>query len=207
MALEELVGRIMREAESRAAALRKEAEAFREKVFKEAEREAASIRERVLSEASQEAKEERKRIISSAELDGRKALLSSKRSMLDEAESLARGRILALDDASYRDLIKGMILATAPEGDEEVIISKHDKGRITREFLAEVNKELIKRGKQGNLKLKISALIEEIRGGFILKGREIEVDSSIGSVLAAIRDELQSEVAKVLFEKKSETGN
>lgn len=201
MALEELVGRIMKEAESRAGALRKEAEAFREKAFKEAEQEAGSGRERILSEASQEAKEERKRITSSAELDGRKALLSSKRSILDEAFGRAEERVLALDDASYCDLIKRMILASAPKGDEEVIISKHDEGRITKRFLAGVNEELIKRGKQGNLKLRIS-LDEEPVGGFILKGKEIEVDSSLGSLLAAIRDELQSEVAKVLFEKK-----
>ncbi|MGI5859896.1 MAG: V-type ATP synthase subunit E family protein, partial [Tepidanaerobacteraceae bacterium] len=96
-------------------------------------------------------------------------------------------------------LIADMLIKSAITGNEEVVISEHDKNRITQDFLAKVNKTLNDSGKQGNLK--ISKTPGRMIGGFILKSEDLEVNNTFDSLINMEREELETEIAKILFEE------
>jgi V/A-type H+-transporting ATPase subunit E len=134
-----------------------------------------------------------------AELEERKGLLQAKQQIIDEVFDKARQELANLPVEDYRQLIYKMLLESSITGDEEIIIDEKDKSRITPDLVEKVNKELKTKGKSGNLK--ISAKTRPMIGGFILKARDMEINSTFDSLIKLQREELETGIAKILFEE------
>jgi V/A-type H+-transporting ATPase subunit E len=119
--------------------------------------------------------------------------------LIDEAFAQAEKKLCSLDVQSYLDLIRRMLILTSVDGNEEVIISENDRTKITPEFLSAVNEALKKQGKAGNLRL--SEEKRPIKSGFILKSETLEINCAFDYLLKAQRQELETEVARLLFEE------
>lgn len=197
MPIEKITQRIFSDAKKEAAKLTKEAEAEAKTILKEAEIEAEKQATVVVAKAKIQAQDEKKRVLAMARLESRDLILREKRQTVDSVFQLAREKVLALPDEKYLALIKKLVFKAVETGEEEVIVSPKDKKRIDQGFLNEVNRELEKQGKPGELKQ--AAETKELQGGFVLKQGGIETNSSLPVLIDSIRGELESEIIKVLL--------
>lgn len=196
MALEDILRRIKEDACREAARIRKDAEEEAEKVLGEAKKETGSIREKILGDARASIQDEKKRILTMANLEARKKVLEKKQDLLEEAFQKALNHLGHLADEEYRETVKKMLLKATESGKEEVIVSPGEK-RITPALLNEVNEELRSQGRPGELK--ISPERKDFQGGFILKAGRKEVNNTFDSLFKERREELETEVAGILF--------
>lgn len=198
MSLEKIIERIEHDAQAQIDEIKNKASAEADRIIQSAKEEAESFRAQALEGARKEAEQRKQRLISSANLEFRKELLAEKQNAIDSAFQEAIDTLLNMEDAEYKRVIKKMIMSSVQTGDEEIVLSKRDKARLNNDFLNEVNSQLAKDGKKGNLT--ISEDTYEISGGFILRRGSIEINNSFESLFKSSRDDLESEVAKLLFE-------
>ena len=169
------------------------------KILEKAGKQAAELEADAQERAKKAAREEKRKILSMAELEERKRYLEAKQALINEAFVRAENKLLNLEPEKYRELVYHLILAAAVDGNEEIIVSEDDKGNITPELLARVNEALKKQGKAGNIRF--SEEKRPIKGGFILKSATIEINCSFDYLLKAQREELETDVARILFEE------
>ena len=194
---ERITRRILAEAAAGAAAICEEAKQKAAEALAEAEKVAGLTRKQIAERAAGEAVEQKRRIKGMAELELRKEILAAKRELLDEAFEKALAGLAGLDDDCYRSLLKRMLLTAAERGDETVFLSSRDGRRLDREFWAGVNRDLAGAGKKGTLVP--AAETRDLRGGFILQSGGVEINCSFESLLEMQREELEPEVAALLF--------
>lgn len=196
MSLDSILDRIAEEARAHSEQIRKEAEARRERIVREAREKGKSEAADILKRGQEDAKVRHERMVTLANLENRKRLLAAKQKSIQTAFDSALRSLADLPDERYKGLIKTMILATAT-GTERVILSKRDRDRLGNGFLAEVNHALKVLNKPGSLEF--SDETRDITGGFILLGERVETNVSFDAALSLIRDDLEPEVAHVLF--------
>lgn len=194
---EKLKEKILSEAASQSDRILEEARQRAQQVLARGEQEAAARKQALLEQARLQAEERRRRARTIAGLDARKATLAAKEEIIEDTFSQALARLQGLDQKAYEELIYPMLLAAVQTGTEEIIVSPRDRGRFTAGLLDRVNQALVQQGKQG--KLTLSAETREMQGGFILRAGEVEINSSFDSILRMQRDQLEPEVAAILF--------
>jgi V/A-type H+-transporting ATPase subunit E len=197
MSLEKILERIQQDAQSEVDKIKGRASASADEILKKAQAEAESLKSEALEDAKNEAKQRKERIEATARLDLRKALLAEKQNAIDAAFQAAVDALVSMEDAEYKKIIKNMILPNVQTGEEEIILSERDKARLGDDFAQEINRQLAEDGKKGNLT--IAKDTYSMVGGFVLRRGQIELNSSFESLLRSSRDELESEVSKILF--------
>jgi V/A-type H+-transporting ATPase subunit E len=197
MSLEKIIERIKQDAQSQVGEIKDKASKEADKILQKASDEANSYKAQALENAKAEAQQRKQRLISSANLEFRKEILTEKQNAIDLAFQEAVNTLTRMNDEEYRQIIKKMLISSVQTGDEDLVLSVRDKTRINENFLKDVNKELVKAKKKGNLK--ISKDTYNILGGFVLRKGNIEINNSFESLFKSFRDDLEAEVSKVLF--------
>jgi V/A-type H+-transporting ATPase subunit E len=197
MSLEKIIERIKQDAQAQVDEIKDNASKEAGKILQNAGDEANSYKAQALENAKAEAQQRKQRLISSANLEFRKEILAEKQNTIDLAFQEAVNTLVQMNDEEYRQTIKRMLISSVQTGDEELVLSVRDKARINENFLKDVNKELVKARKKGNLK--ISKDTYNILGGFVLRKGNIEINNSFESLFKSFRDDLEAEVSKVLF--------
>ena len=167
-------------------------------VVAHAEKSAARRREQILERARKEADEQKRRLLGALQLDFRKEMLLVKQEIIECAFRESLDRLANLDQESYLLLLRQMLLSLTESGEEVVVLSARDRARIPSAFWDDVNRLLIKAGRKG--KLSLSEETMDIPGGFILQAGGIEVNCSLRSLLEMQRDQLEPEIASLLFQ-------
>jgi V/A-type H+-transporting ATPase subunit E len=189
--------KIIDDAEAEAREILEQANAEAKAIRDEAEAEARRIEDEAKAKADAEAKEHIRRQVSLGELEARKAVLAEKGKVLEEVFNRA------LDDLKRRDreggyaLTKKLMLKAVEHGDEEVIISPEDRSAVGEALVRDINSKLKSDGRRAEITL--SEETRDIRGGFILRRGRAETNSSHETLLAMLRDEVETEIAKILF--------
>ncbi|MDK2991201.1 MAG: V/A-type H+/Na+-transporting ATPase subunit [Clostridiales bacterium] len=195
--IDSIVRRIEDDARDKAEQILNDARIEADDIIDAARKKAHDIESSILNKAESDAAEVKRRMHMAAQLRMRKDILAVKQEMIDKAFEQALQRIEAMDAEHYSQYIKRWILSSDIDGDEEIIISAADRGRITPEFIASINEALKADGKIGSMFL--SEEHRDIRGGFILKKGGIEMNSSVEALVRMDRDELESDIAQTLF--------
>jgi V/A-type H+-transporting ATPase subunit E len=199
MSLEKILSRIDNDAQREANHIIERANSNAKELIQQAEEEAKALKEDALKRAEAGATQRKERMLAMSALDFRKRLLDEKQRAIDAVFQESIEILCQLDDDEYRALMKRMLSSNVQTGEEEIILSQRDKTRLTQPFLDELNEELRKNGKKGNLK--ISEETREMSGGFVLRRGEIELNSSFESLFKSSRDELESEIGRLLFKE------
>jgi V/A-type H+-transporting ATPase subunit E len=194
---DKLKEKILAEAESQAQVVLEEAQKKVAAITAKSEQGIAEKVASLLEMARLQGDERRRRAKTIAELDARKAILAAKEKMIEDTFKQALTRLSAMDQQQFEDLLFPMLLAASETGAEEVIVSPTDRERFTSEYLGRVNQALTQAGKLGNLILSDETRV--MQGGFILRAGDVEINSSFDSVLRMQRDQLEPEVAAILF--------
>jgi vacuolar-type H+-ATPase subunit E/Vma4 len=197
MALEDIIAHIKKDGNNRAEAAlaeaRQRAAEIAERGDEQAEAEAGQVRAGYAARAEAA----RRRILTLAHLEANRRLLEARQSAVDEAFERARRELQALPDRGYLELIERVVVENAVTGDEELVLNARDQSRLDGAFLEHLNAALRARGLLGQVA--VAQRTAPICGGCVLAGRDIELNASFDVALKMARDDLESEVAAVLF--------
>jgi V/A-type H+-transporting ATPase subunit E len=197
MSVEKIVEKILSDARAEAQRMIEGARAQAAQIGEHAQLEAQRQRELILAQAQQEAQSRRRAQLALATAAARNALLAAKRAVLDRAFEQTTAKLLAMPVPEYKSWLLRMVVHAAETGEEEVILSPADRQVLGEAFIKEANAQLAKHGKKGALKL--SAEARDIGRGFVLKGTNSETNVTLQTLLRRAYEELEIELAQLLF--------
>ena len=144
-----------------------------------------------VEEARKAGEEVVRRRLTVADLEVKKLLLSAKKQAVDEAFEESLKKLLALPKEEYTVLVGSMIASAADDGDV-VVISENDKNVLTKAVFDKISAKIGK-------KLTLSDTFGNFKGGVMLLGKGVDKNLTFESELALLRDEVEPEVAKIMF--------
>ena len=144
-----------------------------------------------VEEARKAGEEVVRRRLTVADLEVKKLLLSAKKQAVDEAFEESLKKLLALPKEEYTALVGSMIASAADDGDV-VVISENDKNVLTKAVFDKISAQIGK-------KLTLSDTFGNFKGGVMLLGKGVDKNLTFESELALLRDEVEPEVAKIMF--------
>lgn len=195
--VEKLKHKIISDAEAEAGKITGEGEAQAKTILAEAQTQADRIAAESKARAESEAKEHIRRQLSLRELAARNALLGEKGKVIEEVFEKALEELRRRDREGGYSLTRALLLKAIESGDEEIIVSPEDRQAITPAFLESINGELRKAGKRAEITLAEDT--RQIRGGFVLRRGRVEINASFETLLTMLRDEVETDVAGILF--------
>lgn len=194
--LTELTNRIME-------AARKEAQAITDQSREEAQRLTADHRKETAEKVKairedyrRRGEEEARRMLREAELETKLHLLQNKQELIHDAFAQALAALVNLPASEKTALYHELLLGAVESGDETVAVSAAEKD-LWHQIIPQVNKELVKDGRSGNLQLRSEPAA--IKGGFLLIGANYEINASFETILADLEERYFPEVAGILF--------
>ena len=180
-----------------------DAQAEVDRILGEARDEAARITANYRAQADAEAREleaknekaaaeQEERLVSAAQMKARRHQLAAKQQMMEKAYIQALDKLCALPEEQYVALLADLLVKASSNGKEEAVFSKEDRERVGK---AAVEKANGLSGKQ----LRLSEETQPIRGGFILKDKNVEVNCTFETLVRLQREKLEKAVVQVLF--------
>ena len=181
----------------------KDAEAGKENILAAAEEEknkilskkasaANEIAQEILQKAEADAKSKKERVISSAKLKVRNNKLAAKQEIIDEVFEKSINKLTELSKEQFLNFVKNSILSMNLTGKQTLILNETGLKFVDDSFIDELNKE-------AKATIALSKTAGNFKGGFILENNGIEINSTYEALVSSLRDELEFEVAKVLF--------
>lgn len=143
------------------------------------------------SKGEKDAAEREERLISAAGMEARKSILAAKQEMVEAAYALALDKLCALSGEEKLALLSDLMARASSTGAEEVLFSAADRADGAK-AVARVNAAT---GKT----LSLSADAAPIRGGFILRDKNVEVNCAFETLVRLQKTETAGAVAKLLF--------
>jgi V/A-type H+-transporting ATPase subunit E len=201
MDTEQVVEKILSEAQAEADKIKSEA---RDKAAAQEAELAAKLknfRKETKTLAQKAAQEKTRRMLAAARMDTRKELLSCKVALLNEVFDKAREKIKELPEKQYHEFVESLMHKAIESGDEEVVIGAEDS-RFSNGLIKSINRKLGP-GFKGNLQLANDTA--DIDGGFILRRGNIQVNVSVGVLLAEAKEQMEIELAAELFGGEQDT--
>ena len=138
------------------------------------------------------AAEREERLVSAAQMEARKVQLAAKQEMVEKTYIQALDKLCALPEEQYVAILADLLVKASSNGKEEAVFSPEDRERVGEAAVAKAN-ELS--GKQ----LRLSEETQPIRGGFILKDKNVEVNCTFETLVRLQKAETAGAVAQKLF--------
>lgn len=143
------------------------------------------------AKAEKAAAEREERLKSAAEMDARKTILSAKQELVERAYALALDKLCKLPEDEKVKLLSALLLRASVTGKEEAVFSAADR--------AAGAKAVEQANASSDKKLTLSGETAPIRGGFILRDRNVEVNCAFETLVRLEKAETAGEVARILF--------
>ncbi|MPQ42834.1 V-type ATP synthase subunit E [Clostridium tarantellae] len=192
-----LTSKILSDAEERKASILASAEDEKNKILSKKIDKAKELEKEILVKANLESETKKERILSNAELKVRNNKLAAKQQIIDEVFVNSIDALNNLSKEAFLTFVKESIISMNISGDETLVLNSEGLSLVDDKFLKEINNALIEKGLLGNLTL--SKEVGSFKGGFILEKNGVEINSTYEALVNSLRDELEYEVATVLF--------
>jgi len=197
MDAQQVIGKILADANAEADKIKKEADEKQAAKQKQFDEQLNKYKEETQALATKAGEDKKAHLLASGRMDVAKEYLAEKRKIMDQIFQQAQKQLLNLPDDEYRALMTKLMLDAVETGDEEVVIDSQET-RIDQNFIKEINRKLGP-GYHGGLRLADEK--QNIGGGFILKRGKIKNNVSLSVILKQAQNELEIELAKKLFEE------
>ncbi len=201
MNAEQVVKKILDDARAKAEGIERAAAERTAAQRERFEREIASYTGETEQMAEKKAAEEKEHIVARARMEAARSVLSEKQKIIDEVFRAARKKMIDMPAKAYREWISDMLGKAVETGKEEVILDTRED-RIDAAFLKSIKADKA-RSKDGHL-----TLSEQRRdlggGGFILVDGKVRTNVSFNQLLAEAREELEYEIATMLYNREQE---
>lgn len=190
-----LTSKILRDAEERKENILASAEEEKNKILSKKIAKAKELEKEIINKAEVEAKSRKERIISSASLKVRNNKLSAKQEVIKEVFEKSIDVLSSISGDDFLRFIKNSVLSLGVIGEQNLILNKEGMELVDLTFIYDLNQAL---GDKGNIKLSPNA--GNFKGGFILERNGIEINNTYEALVGSLKDELEFEVASVLFD-------
>ncbi|RLE13832.1 hypothetical protein DRJ04_03530 [Candidatus Aerophobetes bacterium] len=197
MGLDEILKSIDEKVKQEVNEVEKEAEEQKERILEEAKKRAQERKKQIIQETKRQIEDEVRRKMIKVRREERKKILTLKSEIMSEVFQEAKDRFLNLEKKEYLSLMRDALVASIKHGDEEVLISPQDKELVDQDFIREIEKAVREKGKAPRLKFTFS--LNEKERGFIVKSKDVLVNSTISTLFSVLKDEEEIEVARLLF--------
>ena len=154
---------------------------------------ARALAETLAGENLRDAKLQQERLTSVAQMESRKILLAEKQDLIASVFAQAEEALYRLPANDKIAMMSKKLSQAAPDGMGEVVFAQSEKETLGQAVVDKANQML------GNGQLTVSQEVRALRGGFILVGRQVEVNASFETLVRLERSGCASEVAKKLF--------
>lgn len=192
-----LINKIIEDAEAEREIILKKAETESNAIIKKKDDEAKEAESSIIEKANIEAELKRERILSNTTLRVRNEKLAAKQKVMSSVFNEALDKLCTISTEDFLNYLKVTVVSLKIDGDEEIILNTKDREFVDGTVIAELNNELMSMNKPGNLR--ISEKIGNFKGGFILEKNGIEINNTFEALINSYRDELEFEVADILF--------
>ena len=189
-----LTSKILRDSEERKESILASAEEEKSKILSKKVAKAKELETEIIKKAEVEAKSKKERIISSASLKVRNDKLAAKQEIIKEVFDKSIDVLSTISGDDFLRFVKNTILSLGNIGEQNLILNKDGMELVDLTFIYDLNQSL---GDKGNIKL--SSNIGNFKGGFILERNGIEINNTYEALVSSLKDELEFEVANVLF--------
>lgn len=196
MEAEKVTEKIISDANTEAEEIKKQAQEKESAEQAEFDKQLQDYKKQTQTLAQKAGDDKKSHILAAARMEIAKQFLTEKRLILDDSFDRAKQQIKELPGNDYRQIMKKLMLSAVETGDEEVILDTNET-RIDEGFIENINKEL---GPDQHGSLKLSNEKQDIGAGFILSRNKIKNNVSLDILLAHVREQLETELAKNLFE-------
>lgn len=187
-----ITSKILKDAEVRKDNILAAAEEEKNKILSKKVNSASEIEKEILDKAEIEAKSKKERVISSAKLKVRNDKLAAKQQVIDEIFKSSIEKLIALSKEEFLGFVKDRILSMDIGGKQTLVLNKQGLEFVDQNFIKELNGKI-------KAEITLSETVGNFKGGFILKNNGIEINNTYEALVSSLRDELEFEVAKVLF--------
>lgn len=187
-----ITSKILKDAEARKENILAAAEEEKNKILSKKASSANEIAQEILQKAEADAKSKKERVISSAKLKVRNNKLAAKQEIIDEVFEKSINKLTELSKEQFLNFVKNSILSMNLTGKQTLILNETGLKFVDDSFIDELNKE-------AKATIALSKTAGNFKGGFILENNGIEINSTYEALVSSLRDELEFEVAKVLF--------
>ena len=192
MSIENITSKILSDAQDYANSSLMDAEKTKQEILNRAKNEAEVLIKTEAEKAAKDALELKNRKVSAAELQGRKMLLSAKQEAINKSFDAAIEKLKAMPEVEYLNFLVQEVVRI-PNCQGSIVLNAKDRESIGERLVKAVNEKL------GAEKVALSKDTVETSGGFVLKRGKVEINSTFETLLDAMRDQLTSEIADVLF--------
>ena len=223
--LDKITDRILAEAQVRADKILSEAEAESERIAADYAARAEQIRTTLSAEAEKVGMDRVTRAKSTAATAKRNLLLQTQGELIDGVFDGALDYVRNLDTEKYTDLLVGLLCAAFAEqleaenmgrtlyGEEdfvepeayEVLFNQRDRDRYGKAVVDGAKKRLDgKVAAEKLVQLRLAERAISIDGGLVLRFGDVESNCSLSLLFAQLREELEAEVGRALFDVKTQ---
>ncbi|MBD3178126.1 MAG: hypothetical protein GF417_00220 [Candidatus Latescibacteria bacterium] len=200
MAIENILEKIEQDNRERASGIISEAESRADELRDKYRLEADELRARLEDRFREKAREHRRQMVVSEQLELRKKLLGEKRRILEDFYNTARDEIRSMSGDRYAGFIRKLILERAVTGNEEIVIPPAHRKIFSDKFVDSLNREY------GNGSFTVSPDEGDFEWGFILREKDRLVDMSLESFFGELVEDIEPEVARILFSQSGRKG-
>ncbi|WP_040212208.1 V-type ATP synthase subunit E [Clostridium polynesiense] len=221
--LNNITNKILSDAKQKSEEIIKESREEEEKIIEKMIQEARIIETEILERAKRESATKKERIISNSQLKVRNEKLEAKQKIIDKVFEKAVEELNNMSIEAFNDYLVERIKTMDISGDETLILSssylnslseskKKKSGsnfvemvkeklhldELQPEIINRINSELTSIGKKGDIKLSPEG--RDFKGGFVLEKNGVLINNTFEALVRSLRDELEYDIAKVLFE-------
>lgn len=182
--IENIKNKIAENANDKIFEINEESKRISDEIFTAKSLEAGEMAESIVQRAKREAELQRDGILSRATLASRDELLGVKQDIMDDVFDKAKANLEVLDDANYIKFFGKTISGIELKDNMEFVIPKKYVNAIKAEYP----------------KLKISEEITD--SGFMIYEGNIMLNYNFNDLIDYRRDELESEIVKILFDEQ-----
>lgn len=197
---EKITERILEDAKKLHDKILDEANAQARSIISEAEKEAFQKLTLMTEKAKEEAVLIKQRYKAAESMEERKNMLKVRQECIDEAFDAALRKLSDMPDDKYGLFIEGIILNNVKNEDGIIVFNDRDKKRLGEKFISEINRKLKRKGMSAVLSLAKDSL--DASGGFVLRYGELEINCTLEIILDMQRPNMETEVAKILFNEQ-----
>lgn len=192
MGIEKITSRIEGDARAQADSILNRADKQGKKIVEDAE----AAKEQILKDAEKNGKIDKEKIIAQkkavADIDGRKMVLEKKQSLINDCFVEAADKIASMEQSSYVEFLVSIIKESGVKKGR-IILNERDRSKIADALMAAVEKEI----PDGTFVM--SEETGEFKGGLLIRQGKVYLNGTVESYVNEAKEEMASEIAKVLF--------
>ena len=194
MTVENIKNAIIGDAEKEADRIRQAGSKKADEKFRRAQQRLQRDFERRMAEAEQHEQDKKNRSIIALRSALGMELLSAKNAAIDQVFDEAVAKLVGLPSGGYKVLLLKWLGKAALDDPAELVLNASDREALGRELA-----DLANKGRDAAAAITLAEESAEISGGFVLRTERYEIDRSLDSIIANLKEDMAPEIASELF--------